>query len=1248
MRRNIRVWPSTLGLGVCLLLGTGLTARIHAASTSPVSRPESIVPVTATNDVGPPDPHKPTITRRTLKASERNASMLFQVSLKLRNFSELQQRINRGDIISAKEMQAKYAPLPDDYQAATTWLKGLGFKVAAPDAARIGVFATGTIDQVAKQFQVTFARVAFQGQEYTSAITAPVVPADLSPTLVGVVGLQPYRRMHHRIVNKPLGIPSGPALGYQPSQILAAYKANFSAGINGAGQTIAIVIDEAPLEGDYTSFWTECGINQSPSNVQIVPVDTGTPSSDSALEAALDTEWSSSLAPGAQIRVYVTGDLTEPKLQEGYAQIYSDAVNHPEYGLHQMSMSFGGTEDSTVTASDYITDAEYYAFIVSAGVTIFASTGDNGSTDGGTSNHVEFPASDPNVTAAGGTTVTINGSNVITSETAWSGSGGGTSVQFNRPVWQTGTGVPAGTKRCIPDVACPADPNTGAVVVLNGANEPFQVGGTSWSSPTWAAFCALINEARINAGLQPLGLLTPKLYPLIGTSNFNDITSGSNGGFNAGVGYDQVTGIGTPNVGALAQSLSVQSSPAVSTIAPGAGTTFTASTTGTATGYQWQRMPIGTTTWSNVTGGNYSGATSASLTVSGATTAMSGDQFQCLVTTSAGTVASATSSTLVVDTPLIISTFAGQAGVAGAANGTGTGATLNIPSGVATDGNGNVYVADFSNNVIRKITPDGVVSTPYGNGTAGLQNGMGTNTEFNGPNSVAYDGAGNLYVADTSSNTIRAINLSTQQVTTLAGNGTAGRRNSSNGASEFNQPEGVAVDPTTGNVIVADTGNNMIRKITLSTSHVSTLAGSSTFTNVNGTMVNYGWIDATGGAAYFNGPVNVAIDPSGNIYVTDTGNDVIRKVTSAGVVTTPYGRLFNLDTADGIGSNASFNVPLGIWCDSSGNLYVADSQIPPTLTSTAAGNNLIRRINPNGVVSTIAGNAGVTGHADGTGTAATFYNPQSIVEDSQGTFYIADAFNDNIRKGLTALPVVTIAATQPNAAVYGPVNGTFTVTRTGSTFPTLGATESAGGTAVSGADYTAIPGTVTIAPGTTSAAITVSPLFNNQTTSKTVQLSLSSSSAYTIGSPGSDTVTIAPPTPYQGWQLANFGSNAYNTSTSGDLADPNGNGVPNLLEYALGGNPLQTGSNPSPTLSTVQVSGQNYLAITFTEISDPSLTYTVQVSTDLVNWTAGGTLYSSTPISGGTQVTYRDTVALPQSGATNVTARFMRLQVTGP
>ena len=165
--------------------------------------------------------------------------------------------------------------------------------------------------------------------------------------------------------------------------------------------------------------------------------------------------------------------------------------------------------------------------------------------------------------AVGGTSIFVNSSTGLrTSESTWSGSGGGVSVIFAKPSWQTGTGVPAGSFRCVPDVSFPADPNTGAYVTLNGAVN--QYGGTSWSAPTWAGFCALINEARVKAGKPTIGHLNPLVYPLIGTSNFFDITTGNNatstsgGKYAATVGYDQATGVGSPNMTTLLNTLVAQ------------------------------------------------------------------------------------------------------------------------------------------------------------------------------------------------------------------------------------------------------------------------------------------------------------------------------------------------------------------------------------------------------------------------------------------------------------------------------------------------------------------------------------------------------------------------------------------------------------------------------------------------------------------------------------------------------------------
>ena len=164
------------------------------------------------------------------------------------------------------------------------------------------------------------------------------------------------------------------------------------------------------------------------------------------------------------------------------------------------------------------------------------------------------------MTAVGGTTLILNGSNIVTSETVWNDTlpgphGGGTSIYFNRPPWQSGTGVKTSAMRQVPDIACSADPDYGAVTYLDG--QLGIVGGTSWASPTCAAFSALMNQARANAGLTSNGLLGPSIYPLIGTSSFRDITSGNNatpssgGKYSATVGFDECSGIGTPLLQAL-------------------------------------------------------------------------------------------------------------------------------------------------------------------------------------------------------------------------------------------------------------------------------------------------------------------------------------------------------------------------------------------------------------------------------------------------------------------------------------------------------------------------------------------------------------------------------------------------------------------------------------------------------------------------------------------------------------------------
>ena len=254
----------------------------------------------------------------------------------------------------------------------------------------------------------------------------------------------------------------------------------------------------------------------------------------------------------------------------------------------------------------------------------------------------------------------------------------------------------------------------------------------------------------------------------------------------------------------------------------------------------------------------------------------------------------------------VVTTLAGS-GVGGFADGTGAAAQFKSPAGVAVDSSGTLYVADFYNQRIRKITQAGVVTTLAGS-TAGFADGTGSGAQFNGPNSVAVDPSGTVYVADYYNNRIRKITPA-GVVTTLAGS-TAGFADGTGAGAQFYSPVGVAVDAS-GAVYVADYGNKRIRKITPA-GVVTTLAGSTA-----------GSTDGTGGAAQFKNPYGVAVDSSGTVYVADYGDHRIRKITPAGAVTTLAGSTAGF--ADGTGTAAKFNYPEGVAVDSAGTVYVADT-----------------------------------------------------------------------------------------------------------------------------------------------------------------------------------------------------------------------------------------------------------------------------------------------------------------------------------
>ncbi|HWE39804.1 MAG TPA: choice-of-anchor Q domain-containing protein, partial [Isosphaeraceae bacterium] len=368
----------------------------------------------------------------------------------------------------------------------------------------------------------------------------------------------------------PLTGGSGSPVGYTPAQVRTAYGlANLTFGAtaaDGTGQTIAIVdayddpaflnsIDPNFKSSDLAVFDQQFGLPDPPSFTKVNqtggttlpgtdPNGAGFPSGTWEMEEALDIEWAHAMAPRANIVVVEANTGTN---NADLLQAVQTAAGLP--GVTTISMSWGLFEASGEQSMDptFTTPSGH------PGVTFLAATGDSGSPG-------DYPAASPNVLAVGGTTLNLNPDNTIASETGWSGSGGGTSPYESEPAFQKG--VQSTGFRTIPDVSFVADPNTGVAIYdsfdnTDGSGAWFQIGGTSLASPSWAGILAVVDQGRAIVGAGPLDGASetlPFLYAL-SSGDFHDITAGSNGGYNAGPGYDEVTGLGSPKADSLIPEL---------------------------------------------------------------------------------------------------------------------------------------------------------------------------------------------------------------------------------------------------------------------------------------------------------------------------------------------------------------------------------------------------------------------------------------------------------------------------------------------------------------------------------------------------------------------------------------------------------------------------------------------------------------------------------------------------------------------
>ena len=326
-------------------------------------------------------------------------------------------------------------------------------------------------------------------------------------------------------------------------------------------------------------------------------------------------------------------------------------------------------------------------------------------------------------------------------------------------------------------------------------------------------------------------------------------------------------------------------------------------------------------------------------------------------------------------------------------------ASLSAPNGVTIDAFGNLYIADTSNNRVRKVDTTGVITTFAGNGTAAFtgDGGPAVTASLSAPNGVTIDAFGNLYIADTSNNRVRKVDT-TGVITTFAGNGTAAFTGDGGPAvtASLSAPNGVTIDAF-GNLYIADTSNNRVRKVD-TTGVITTFAGNGTaaFTGDGGPAVT----------ASLSAPNGVTIDAFGNLYIADTSNNRVRKVDTTGVITTFAGNGTAAFTGDGGPAvTASLSAPNGVTIDAFGNLYIADTS-----------NNRVRKVDTTGVITTFAGNGTAAFAGDG-GPAvnASLNAARSVTVDKTGTLYIGDTFNNRIREVSSTGVVTTAVGTGGNA-----------------------------------------------------------------------------------------------------------------------------------------------------------------------------------------------------------------------------------------
>jgi len=449
---------------------------------------------------------------------------------------------------------------PADILSVEAFAAEFDLTIAEVHLGRRSVVLSGTVANMNEAFLTQLQLFQGPGGLFRGRVGTLYIPAELENVIVGVFGLdeRPQARSQLRRHIVGVGPKAAGDTSYTPMAVSTLY--NFPTGVNGAGQTVAIVeLGGGFKSADLTAYFSGLGIATPPS-VTAVSVDgatnqpVGDPNSADG-EVLLDIEVVGAIAPGAKIAAYFA-----PNTDQGFLDAITTAVHDTVRKPSVISISWGGPE-SAWTAQSLTAFDQAFQDAATLGVTVCCASGDNGSTDGETdgAQHVDFPASSPHALACGGTRLESSAGK-ITKEVVWNegdngAGGGGVSDTFPLPSYQTNAKVPVSVNpshfkgRGVPDVSGDADPSTGYQIRADGHSAVF--GGTSAVAPLWAALVALMNQ---QLG-KPLGFLNTRLYTAAEEKTFRDITSGNNGSYSADAGWDPCTGLGSPDGQALLQAL---------------------------------------------------------------------------------------------------------------------------------------------------------------------------------------------------------------------------------------------------------------------------------------------------------------------------------------------------------------------------------------------------------------------------------------------------------------------------------------------------------------------------------------------------------------------------------------------------------------------------------------------------------------------------------------------------------------------